>query len=102
MQYSEPVHTITPTRQDRCRGWLVERRIVFKDLAADAGISKTTLSNIIAGRRATPDHIQKLISLGVPAELLPEPHEPGKPGPKRRSRCEDDSGAYDRDLAVGQ
>lgn len=86
MNFCEPVHTITPTRQDRCRAWLIERRIVFKDLAADAGMSKTTLSNIIAGRRATPEHIQKLIALGVPAELLPEPREPAKPGPKRRSR----------------
>ena len=84
MQYCEAVHTITPTRQDRCRAWLVERRIVFKELAAFAGMSKTTLSNIIAGRRATPAHIQKLIALGVPAELLPEPRVPGKPGPKRR------------------
>ncbi|MEL7638229.1 MAG: helix-turn-helix transcriptional regulator [Solidesulfovibrio sp.] len=86
MNFCEPVHTITPTRQDRCRAWLVERRIVFKDLAADAGMSKTTLSNIIAGRRATPQHIQKLIALGVPAELLPEPRMPAKPGPKRRAR----------------
>lgn len=86
MNFCEPVHTITPTRQDRCRAWLVERRIVFKDLAADAGMSKTTLSNIIAGRRATPEHIHKLIALGVPADLLPEPREPGKPGPKRRAR----------------
>ena len=86
MESSKLVSTITPTRQDRCRAWLVERRIVFKDLAADAGMSKTTLSNIIAGRRATPDHIRKLIALGVPAELLPEPRAPGKPGPKRRAR----------------
>jgi hypothetical protein len=49
-------------------------------------MSKTTLSNIIAGRRATPEHIHKLIALGVPADLLPEPREPGKPGPKRRAR----------------
>lgn len=86
MNFCEPVHTITPTRQDRCRAWLIERRIVFKDLAEHAGMSKTTLSNIIAGRRATPDHIRKLIALGVPSDLLPEPREPGKPGPKRRSR----------------
>lgn len=64
----------------------MEWRIVFKDLAADAGMSKTTLSNIIAGRRATPEHIHKLIALGIPTDLLPEPREPGKPGPKRRAR----------------
>jgi hypothetical protein len=102
MYFRKSVHTITPTRQDRCRAWLVERRIVFKDLAADAGMSKTTLSNIIAGRRATPGHIQKLIALGVPADLLPEPHDPGKPGPKRRARVEDGVGAYGLDMAVGQ
>ena len=80
------VSIIEPTRQDRCRAWLVERRIVFGDLAADAGFSKATLSRIIAGSRAKPEHIARLIELGIPAELLPEPRAPRKPGPKPRSR----------------
>lgn len=86
MNYREPVHTIIPSRQDRCRAYLIERGIVFKDLAADVGISKNTFSNIIAGRRATPEYIARLIERGIPADLLPEPCEPKKRGPKPRSR----------------
>ena len=88
MQSCQTISTITPTRQDRCRAWLVERRIVFGDLALDAGMSRSTLSRIISGDRATPEHIERLVALGVPADLLPEPQARRRPGPKVRSRAQ--------------
>jgi hypothetical protein len=78
----KPILGTTPTRQDWCRAWLVLNRIGLSELAKALGVSKTTLSEIIAGNRANPEHIQKLVALGVPADLLPGPRPLGKPGPK--------------------
>lgn len=85
MDSFKPIHGTTPTRSDWCRAWLVLNRIGLTELAKVIGASKTTLSETINGNRANPRYVEKLIEFGIPADMLPEPREPMKPGPKRRA-----------------
>jgi transcriptional regulator with XRE-family HTH domain len=75
----------TPSRQDKCKAWLVERGITLTQLAREMGVSSMMISHIIAGRKAPKARIEQLKKLGIPAELLPEPGEPKKRGPKPKS-----------------
>lgn len=84
MEFIKPIHGTTPSRADWCRAWLVLNRIQVVELAKVVGVSRSMISEIIAGNRANPEHIQKLIEVGIPAEMLPEPRPLCKRGPKRR------------------
>jgi hypothetical protein len=51
-------------------------------LARQIEVNETTISNIIHGRRVARKHVEALIAVGVPENLLPDIPEPQKPGPK--------------------
>ncbi|MFV0423767.1 helix-turn-helix domain-containing protein [Oleidesulfovibrio sp.] len=71
----------TPTRQAMLEAWLVSHGVSKAQLAAHLGIHTSYVGKIIAGQRRPKVHIESLIKLGVPAELLPTPCD-GQPGPK--------------------
>ena len=45
------------------------------------GISQQLLSMTLAGRRATKERLEQLVSLGIPEDLLPELEDKRKPRP---------------------
>lgn len=53
-------------------------------LAGWVGVDPSLISKIKAGREAPRTRIEELKALGVPANLLPEPREPARPGPRPR------------------
>ena len=60
--------------------WLAYHGISKKTLADELGVHPSMITRIIQGKRAPQKRIRQLISLGVPAELLPEPSgPPGRP-----------------------
>lgn len=85
MNTCEPIPLAKPSRQARLRIWLMEHGLQSKDLAHQLGVSPQTMSNIASGLRNPPHHIKRLIDLGVPADLLPEPGS-GRPGPVPKAK----------------
>jgi len=76
------VNMNSPTRQARLKAWLLLNSIEQKDLAEKMGISPQLLSMTLAGRRATKERIDQLISFGIPEDLLPTLRTKKTPGPK--------------------
>jgi transcriptional regulator with XRE-family HTH domain len=67
-------------RETALRTWLQYNRIEVKDLAGQLGVHPGTITRIINGQRASRTLIKRLISLGIPEQLLPEPGPgPGRP-----------------------
>lgn len=70
------------SRLEKLDSWLQEREITRTQLARQLGVHSSMVGKIFLGQRRTPALIRELIKLGIPAELLPEPRKPRKPGPK--------------------
>lgn len=67
-------------RETALRTWLQYHRIEVKDLASQLAVHPGTVTRIINGQRASRSLITRLISLGIPEQLLPEPGPgPGRP-----------------------
>ena len=75
------VNTNAPTRQARLKSWFLLNNIEQKDLAEKMGISQQLLSMTLAGRRATKERLEQLVSLGIQEDLLPELEDKRKPRP---------------------
>lgn len=73
-----------PDRQARLDAFLSVHRISKSHLAALLGIHHSYVGKICSGERRPKEHIQRLIDLGIPADLLPQPGD-GRPGPKPRT-----------------
>ncbi|MCF8104338.1 MAG: helix-turn-helix transcriptional regulator [Desulfohalobiaceae bacterium] len=61
------------SRQARLNAWLSLHGIAKNELARKTGFSPSYISFLLNGKRRHPDALQKLIDLGIPEELLPEP-----------------------------
>ncbi len=81
METGELFHTTNPSRQARLNAFLVERGVTTTLLAKRLGCARSHVSDIKAGRKTTPHLIRRMIELGIPAELLPEPGN-SRPGPR--------------------
>lgn len=81
VKISELLHPQKPNRQARLKAWMVTYGLEARALAQAAGVSPQMMSMIIGGRRAPRERIERLVSAGVPRDLLPEPTN-GKRGPK--------------------
>ncbi|MEG6507196.1 helix-turn-helix transcriptional regulator [Nitratidesulfovibrio sp. 1201_IL3209] len=77
---------VNPGRQDMLRIFLREGGISRNDIADLLGVHPQSVSRILNGDRALPEHVLRLRELGIPAELLPIP-ERIAPGPKPRGEC---------------
>jgi hypothetical protein len=67
-------------RETALRTWLQYHRIEVKDLAGKLDVHPGTVTRIINGQRASRSLITRLIALGIPEQLLPEPGPgPGRP-----------------------
>lgn len=84
MNLREQLRNNSTSRQARLRAFLAERGVTFRALGEALDLCESTVSEILSGRRSTVQHIERMVELGIPAELLPEPRPPLKPGPKRR------------------
>lgn len=81
-----------PDRQAKLDAFLSVHRISKSHLAQLLGIHVSYVGKICSGERRPKEHIEQLIALGIPAELLPEPND-GRPGPKPRANCAAPAGA---------
>ncbi|MFV0350333.1 MAG: helix-turn-helix domain-containing protein [Halodesulfovibrio sp.] len=70
---------------------MVANGVSKSQLASALGVHPSYIGKIIAGERRPKDHIEKLITLGVPSDLLPEPCD-GIPGPKPKPQADDSLG----------
>lgn len=70
------------------RGWMREQdpRVTVRELADVLGLTERRMSQLLNGDTARPEHVLKLVEVGVPEDLLPRP-EYLKPGPKPRGVC---------------
>jgi hypothetical protein len=69
--------------------WLAYHGVSKKMLAEQLDVHPSMITRIIQGKRAPKKRITQLISLGIPAELLPEPS--GPPGRPKGSRSKSES-----------
>jgi hypothetical protein len=60
-------------RETALRTWLAFHRIEKKWLAEKLGVHRGTVTKIINGQRSSRDLVDRLVALGIPRELLPEP-----------------------------
>lgn len=72
------------TRQERLLVWLRRSGISCVELGEKLGISKSGVSRYFRGDTMPSRHVQKLIDLGIPAELLPAPEDKPRGKPARR------------------
>lgn len=77
---------VEPGRQDMLRIFLRRSEITRDDIADLLGVHRQSVSRILNADRALPEHVLRLIEIGIPAELLPTP-ERIAPGPKPRGDC---------------
>jgi transcriptional regulator with XRE-family HTH domain len=70
-------------RETALRTWLAYHGIGEKQLATQVGVSPSSITRIIKGERASRDLVERLVGVGIPASLLPEPG-PGPGRPPRR------------------
>ena len=80
--FCEQLRKTRAPRQVKLRMFLMEHGIQVKELAVQRGISPGGMGDVLSGRRPKVEHIEWLISMGIPAELLPSPVAPKKRGPK--------------------
>lgn len=67
-------------RETALRTWLQYHRIEVKDLAKKLEVHPGTVTRIINGQRASRSLINRLVAIGIPKQLLPEPGPgPGRP-----------------------
>ncbi len=64
------------SRETALRTWLAYHRIEKKWLAEQLGVHRGTVTKIINGQRSSRDLVDRLVALGIPRELLPEPSAP--------------------------
>ena len=86
METGELFHTTTPSRQARLNAFLIQHGVTTTELAKRLGCTISNVSDIKAGRKTTTHLILKMIELGIPAELLPEPNG-NRPGPRPKDRA---------------
>ena len=79
---SEQVRNKSSNRQVRLKVFLLENGIEVKGLAEKRGISRGAMGDVLSGRRPKREHIEWLVTQGIPADLLPLPAVPRKRGPK--------------------
>lgn len=79
----EVVSHVTPDRQDMLRIFLRQSGISRNTIARLLGVHPQTVSRILNGDRALPEHVARLQEFGIPADLLPAPARI-PPGPKPR------------------
>ncbi|MEW5772388.1 MAG: helix-turn-helix transcriptional regulator [Thermodesulfobacteriota bacterium] len=60
-------------RETALRTWLAYHRIRKKWLAEQLGVHRGTVTRIINGQRSSRELIERLVALGIPRDLLPEP-----------------------------
>ncbi|WP_300155862.1 helix-turn-helix transcriptional regulator [Solidesulfovibrio sp.] len=60
---------------NKIRAWLVERRISVSDVARDAGIARSVVSETIHGRRNNRKALRALVAVGCPPRLLALPED---------------------------
>ncbi len=54
------------------RTWMAYHNVKLKDLAGRIGVSASTISRILAGKRRPAKLTDSLVSMGFPPELLQE------------------------------
>lgn len=81
-QLCDQVRTNANSRQVRLRIFLLENGIESRELAKKRGLSPGAMGDVLSGRRPKREHIEWLISQGIPANLLPEPAVLQRRGPK--------------------
>ena len=74
----------SPTRQAQLKAWLILHNWDGTTLAKEMGISAQLLSMTLSGKRMTEERHSRLLSLGIPEELLPHVKPRLKRGPKPR------------------
>ncbi|WP_428558602.1 MAG: hypothetical protein ACP59X_12170 [Solidesulfovibrio sp. DCME] len=77
----------------RLKVFLLEAGIEVKALAMQRGISPGAMGDVLSGRRAKREHIEWLISRGIPSDLLPVPAVLQKRGPKPKTGQPDQADA---------
>jgi predicted transcriptional regulator len=71
------------SRQRALNAWLAYHGIEKRELAKRLEVEPCAISRVISGKRGTARVVRELVSLGIPAELLPEPSgPPGRPRQK--------------------
>ena len=73
-------------RQQRLNAWLVERGITRQQLAEATGLSASFIGKVFSGQKTPKKRIDQLVSMGIPADLLPNPTTPKKRGPKPKNQ----------------
>jgi len=73
-------------RYKRLLLWMYERDITFFSLAEKLGVSDGCVRSACQGEYCPTRHHEKMIALGIPAELLPDPRDL-KRGPKPKVPC---------------
>lgn len=84
-----------PDRRQRLKAWMAEHGVRQKTLAEALGIHVSYIGKIVSGEYRPAYQVARLIELGIPRQLLPEPYA-GKPGPRpgmRRGRPQDSAAA---------
>lgn len=81
-QLREQIRNKSNGRQVKLRVFLLESGVEVKALARKRGISPGAMGDVLSGRRPKREHIEWLISQGIPANLLPEPAVLQRRGPK--------------------
>lgn len=76
---------IEPTRQEALLIWIRRRGMQQRDIERRLGIGQNTVSRWLAADTIPSWRHRQLVSLGIPAELLPAPLDIA-PGPKRGKR----------------
>lgn len=61
-----------PTRRSRLEAWLREHRVSKSALAVELGVSYARMLQLLRGVYLDSVRRQKLVSLGIPSDLLPE------------------------------
>ncbi|MGE4536350.1 MAG: hypothetical protein AB7D37_04660 [Desulfovibrio sp.] len=88
---SEQVRNKTDNRQVRLKVFLLEHGIEVKALAESRGISRGAMGDVLSGRRPKREHIEWLVTQGIPSDLLPAPGVLRKRGPKPKSIVADEA-----------
>ena len=70
------------SRETALKTWLAYHRIEKKRLADELGVHRGTVTKLINGQRSSRDLVERLVTLGIPRELLPDPTPRGSEAEK--------------------
>ncbi|WP_156904576.1 hypothetical protein [Desulfovibrio aminophilus] len=62
-----------PTRQQLFRAWMLQNGLDLSDLAGQLGVTKQRLSALMGQKQACKRIRERLLQIGIPEELIPEP-----------------------------